>query len=128
MRLVTVLFLALFTIAASEAKVHHRAMRFTATATTIPGKTAKGTTTHEGIVAADPEVLPLGSRIRITKAGPYSGIYVVTDTGLKVVGRTIDIYMRDGVEAKQFGRRKVTVRVLSYGSNRKDGTETGELQ
>src|SRR5262245_14045832 len=50
-------------------------IRFTATASALHGITAKGTVTHEGTVAADPSVLPLGSRIRVSKAGPYSGEY-----------------------------------------------------
>ena len=33
------------------------------------GATAAGTVPHEGIVAADPAVLPLGSRIRVTADG-----------------------------------------------------------
>jgi rare lipoprotein A len=58
-------------------------MRFEATADSVEGITAKGTLTHDGIVAADPAVLPLGSVIRVSGAGPYSGTYVVTDTGFK---------------------------------------------
>ena len=98
-------------------------MRFEATANSVDGITHKGTVTHEGIVAADPTVLPMGSRIRVTGAGPYSGIYVVTDTGGKVIGRHIDIFLNSHVEAKQFGKKMVTVRVLSYGDNKKDGHE-----
>src|SRR6185312_11055811 len=58
--------------------VRHPLRKFLATAESVPGVTAKGTLTHEGIVAADPIVLPLGSLIRVTGAGPYSGIYTVT--------------------------------------------------
>src|SRR5947208_1525704 len=74
-------------------------MRFEATAHSVEGTTAKGTVAHEGVVAADPAVLPLGSRIRVTGAGPYSGVYVVTDTGGKVNGRHIDLYLRNNAEA-----------------------------
>ncbi len=98
-------------------------MRFVATADSVSGITAKGTVPHEGIVAADPAVLPLGSRIRVSGAGPYSGTYVVTDTGSKVAGRTIDIYMRSRAEAKRFGRKTVTVQILSRGDNQVDGHE-----
>jgi 3D (Asp-Asp-Asp) domain-containing protein len=75
------------------------------------------------VVAADPTVLPLGTRIRVSGAGPYDGIYVVTDTGSKVTGRTIDLYLRSHAEAKRFGRKNVTVRILSRGDNKKDGVE-----
>jgi 3D (Asp-Asp-Asp) domain-containing protein len=97
--------------------------RFLATAHSVKGITAKGTLAHEGVVAADPAVLPLGSRIRVSRAGAYSGVYVVTDTGAKVEGRHIDIYLRNNAEAKRFGRKTVTVRVLTRGDNRKDGRE-----
>ena len=102
---------------------HSRPMRFEATANSVEGITNKGTVAHEGTVAADPAVLPMGSRIRVTGAGPYSGVYVVTDTGAKVNGRHIDLYLRSNAEAKQFGKKTVTIRVLSYGDNRKDGRE-----
>src|SRR6185437_15271256 len=87
-------------------------MQFVATAYSVSGITAKGTFTHEGIVAADPAVLPLGSLIQVTGAGFYSGVYAVTDTGSKVEGRKIDIHMPSTHEAKEFGRKAVTVRVL----------------
>ncbi len=90
-------------------------LTFRATAYSIEGRTTSGVPAREGIVAADPAVLPLGSRIRIHDAGPYSGEYVVSDTGTKVRGRGIDIYLRDDAEAKPFGRRRVKVEVLRYG-------------
>jgi len=98
-------------------------MRFQATANSVAGITAKGTVTHEGIVAADPAILPLGSQIRVSGAGPYSGVYRVTDTGPKVNGRHIDIHLTSAAEAKRFGKKMVIVRVLSYGDNQKDGRE-----
>jgi 3D (Asp-Asp-Asp) domain-containing protein len=68
--------------------------------------------TRRGIVAADPTVLPLGSRIRVHGAGAYSGVYRVTDTGPGVTGLEIDIFMPDGAEAKRFGRLRVHVEIL----------------
>jgi 3D (Asp-Asp-Asp) domain-containing protein len=90
-------------------------MRFQATATSLDGFTAKGSVAREGMVAADPAILPLGSRIRISGAGAYDGVYAVTDTGAKVDGRTIDVYVSSAAEAKKFGRKTVTVEVLSRG-------------
>lgn len=101
----------------------HPMMKFVATAESVSGVTAKGTLTHEGIVAADPAVVPLGSLIRVTGAGTYSGIYSVTDTGPKVQGRHIDIYMDDVHEAKVFGRQTVYVRIILRGNNEKDHKE-----
>ena len=89
-----------------------RLLDFEATAYSITGTTASGMQTRRGIVAADPKVLPLGTRIRVQDAGSYSGDYTVTDTGPAVKGNEIDIYMPDGQEAKNFGRRKVRVEIL----------------
>jgi 3D (Asp-Asp-Asp) domain-containing protein len=80
--------------------------------------TADGTAAHEGVAAADPAVLPLNSRIRVTGAGPYSGVYDVRDTGDKVVGRRIDLCVPTTTAARRFGKKAVTVRVLKIGDNK----------
>jgi rare lipoprotein A len=85
--------------------------------------TASGTIAHEGIVAADPVVLPLGSKIRVTNAGPYSGIYTVTDTGSKINGLHIDIFIPSNVAAKEFGTKAVNVQVLERGLGPKDARD-----
>ena len=89
-----------------------RLLEFEATAYSVTGTTASGKETRRGIVAADPTILPLGSRIRVHGAGAYSGVYVVADTGFGVNGRELDIFIPDGAEAKRFGRRRVQVEVL----------------
>jgi 3D (Asp-Asp-Asp) domain-containing protein len=90
-------------------------MRVSVTAHSQEGLTASGAIARRGSVAADPRILPLGSRIRILGAGPYSGVYTVNDTGRAVKGREIDIYMPTAAEAKKFGRKRLTIIVLSYG-------------
>ncbi len=100
---------------ASAADAQPSLLRFEATAYTQPGVTASGTATHEGIVAADPDVLPLGSRIRVRGTGGHDGVYVVRDTGPKIQGRKLDLYIADDAEAKAFGRKQVKVQVLRRG-------------
>ena len=95
-----------------------RTMTFVATAHSQKGRTASGATSHVGTVAADPAVLPLGSRIHVTGAGGYSGEYTVEDTGALVKGRHIDIYMPTEAEAKKFGKRRVSVQVLQRGGGK----------
>ena len=85
---------------------------YSATAYSTRGETASGEETHRHTVAADPALLPLGSRIRISQAGRYSGDYEVADTGQKIKGRKIDIFIPNTAEAKQFGKRNVRVKVL----------------
>jgi 3D (Asp-Asp-Asp) domain-containing protein len=90
-----------------------RESSFTATAYCTGKVTATGTTPTDKTVAADPAVLPMGSRIRLTGlAERYDGIYVVRDTGSSVRGRRIDLYIRDCREAVRFGRRSVRVSIL----------------
>jgi 3D (Asp-Asp-Asp) domain-containing protein len=84
---------------------------FTATAYCLKGRTALGHGVRRGIIAADPRVLRLGSRINLG-AGAYSGEYLVSDTGGAVKGRKIDIWMPSCAEARRFGRRTVTINPL----------------
>lgn len=87
---------------------------FEATAYCDFGITHSGLLARRGMVAADPQVLPIGSIIQI-RAGDYSGIYTVMDTGGVVKGHLIDIYMPDHEEAIQFGRQKIKIQVLRRG-------------
>jgi 3D (Asp-Asp-Asp) domain-containing protein len=106
------LTLSFVSLLAAKKRKPARAMTFSATAHSVEGETAAGTVSRPGTAAADPAVLPLGTRIRVLGAGKYSGVYTIEDTGAKVKGREIDIYMRTGAEAKQFGKRPVRVIVL----------------
>jgi 3D (Asp-Asp-Asp) domain-containing protein len=90
---------------------------YTATAYSLLGKTASGRRVSKGLIAADPSVLPLGTRVRLD-AGAYSGEYLVADTGGAVRGKRIDIWTPSGREAMRFGRRMVKLTVLSYGPKR----------
>ncbi len=81
---------------------------FSATAYCLKGRTASGSGVRRGIVAADPRVLPLGTRINLN-AGSYSGSYVVADTGGAIKGRKLDIWVASCSEARRFGRRTVKV-------------------
>src|SRR6266516_1140695 len=91
---------------------------YMATAYCLRGRTASGKMVARGLIAADPLVLPLGSRVRLD-AGSYSGEYLVADTGGAVRGRHIDIWTASAREAMTFGRRSVKLTVLSYGAARK---------
>jgi 3D (Asp-Asp-Asp) domain-containing protein len=86
---------------------------YSATAYSLRGRTASGQFVTRGLIAADPRVLPLGTRVRL-EAGPWSGEYLVADTGGAIRGRKIDIWTPSTREAMQFGRRPVKVTVLSF--------------
>ena len=81
------------------------------------GETASGAYTRRGIVAADPRLLPLGTRIRVQGLGsPFDGIYDVEDTGRLIKGRELDLFMRDCRQAKVFGRQHARISVLRVGT------------
>ena len=86
---------------------------YVATAYSLRGKTASGRMVSRGLIAADPRVLPLGSRVRLDHPG-YSGEYIVADTGGMIRGKRIDIWTPSSSEAMRFGRRNVKLTVLSY--------------
>ena len=91
---------------------------FTATAYCQGTKTADGTKVRQGIVAADPAVLPLGSVIRVRGLPDgFDGVYTVRDTGSKVRGRQIDLYMNNCREAVSFGRRRARVTLVQKTSS-----------
>jgi 3D (Asp-Asp-Asp) domain-containing protein len=93
------------------------ATSYVATAYSLRGRTASGRMVSRGLIAADPRVLPLGSRVKLEVAG-YHGEYVVADTGGMIKGKRIDIWTPSSREAMRFGRRRVKLTVLSYGSRR----------
>jgi 3D (Asp-Asp-Asp) domain-containing protein len=102
-----------------------RQLRFSATAYCKGTTTASGVNVRTGIAAADPDLLPVGSVIHVERvAEKYSGIYTVMDTGPKVQGRQIDIYMWSCHEALDFGRRSIQVTVLRLGWNPRASTPT----
>jgi len=90
---------------------------YVATAYSLRGRTASGRMVSRGLIAADPRVLPLGSRVRLEHPG-YSGEYLVADTGGAIRGRHIDIWTPSTSEAMRFGKRTVKLTVLSYGNKR----------
>lgn len=85
--------------------------------------TASGTVPHEGIAAADPAILPLGSRVRVTNAGVWSGVYVITDTGTRIQGPHIDLFIASAAEARRFGKRLVYVQTLQTGAGKADARD-----
>ena len=93
-------------------------LRFTSTAYCKGTTTASGAAVRSGIAAADPDLLPVGSVIQIDNLGAkYNGIYTVMDTGPKVQGRHIDLYIWSCYEALSFGRRPISLNVLRLGWN-----------
>ena len=81
---------------------------FSASAYCLSGRTAMGHGVRRGLIAADPRILKLGSKVYVS-AGPWSGTYLVSDTGGAIKGKKIDIWVPNCSEARRFGRRSVEV-------------------
>jgi 3D (Asp-Asp-Asp) domain-containing protein len=77
----------------------------TATAYTLQGTTATGAPVGYGVVAVDPSVIPLGTRMTI----PGYGEGVAADTGGAIQGAVIDLWFPTAAEAAAWGRRAVTI-------------------
>ena len=96
-------------------------VRMMASAYCDRGPTKSGVPAQSGVVAADVRRLPIGTRLRIIAPGqPYAGVYTVLDTGSKITGRDLDIFMPSCARARRFGKRPVQVRILTETTNRGD--------
>lgn len=78
------------------------------------GITASGTKARPGVVAVDPKVIPLGTKLYIESLDgtPDYGYAIAEDTGGAIKGNKIDLFMEDAKEVKAFGRRKVKVYII----------------
>ncbi len=90
------------------------AASFNATAYALRGRTSSGVYVRRGVIAADPRVIPMGSVVQISTPG-YSGVYTVHDTGGRIKGNIVDLWVDSPGEARVFGRRQVKVQVLRLG-------------
>lgn len=85
-----------------------RALTVSSSGYSLSGRTATGIPTGPGVVAVDPAVIPLGTRMSV----PGYGIGIAADTGGAVRGNTIDLWFPTNAEALQWGRRTVTITLL----------------
>jgi uncharacterized protein YabE (DUF348 family) len=84
-------------------------LTMTATAYASPGgRTASGLTAQKGVVAVDPNVIPLGTKLYI----PGYGYAVAADVGGDIKGNRIDLAFNSQEEAISYGRRTVTVYIV----------------
>ena len=78
-------------------------------------RTASGTTTHWGTVAADTRLYPFGTRLRIQGLGDT--VFVVEDTGSAVRGNVFDVWYPDVASARSSGPGTRQVTILGPGAN-----------
>ena len=79
-------------------------------------KTAYGLIPQYGVVAVDPKVIPLGTKLYIESAdGGKSWVYgycIAGDTGGAIKGNKVDLCYNTKAECRKFGRQQATVYVL----------------
>jgi 3D (Asp-Asp-Asp) domain-containing protein len=75
-------------------------------------KTHIGTKVRPGIIAVDPRVIPLGSKVYIEFEDGRGMYAVAEDTGGAIKGNRIDIVMSNREKAQDFGIQDVKVYVL----------------
>jgi 3D (Asp-Asp-Asp) domain-containing protein len=61
------------------------------------------------IIAVDPAVIPLGSKVYIEGYGNYTA----ADTGGAIKGRRIDVFMGTEANARSFGRQTLKLTILN---------------
>lgn len=83
-----------------------------ATSYALGGRTATGVdlgnNPNARVVAVDPHLIPLGSRVLI----PGYGVFTAADTGGNIKGKRIDIHFPSKSQSLQFGRRAITIKIL----------------
>ena len=83
-----------------------RQLTVSATCYDLPGRTATGMPVGPGVVAVDPSVIPLGTRMSV----PGYGNGVAADVGGGIKGNTIDLWMTPS-QCAAWGRRTVTITI-----------------
>ncbi|MDR3592834.1 MAG: 3D domain-containing protein [Negativicutes bacterium] len=76
-------------------------------------KTFLGTEVRSGVIAVDPSVIPLGSRVFIQYPDGHGEYAVAEDTGGTIKGNHIDIVRPTVAKAQDFGVQHVQVYVLT---------------
>ena len=84
-----------------------RQLTVSATCYDLSGRTATGLPVGPGIVAVDPSVIPLGTRMYI----PGYGNGVAADVGGGIKGNIIDLWYAAFAECATWGRRTVTITI-----------------
>lgn len=97
----------------TEPSRYNRTLTMTATAYTrfddgCGNYTSRGHLLRKGLVAVDPNVIPMGTRLYI----PGYGYAIADDIGGAIKGNKIDLAFESLSDAYQFGRQKITVYIL----------------
>jgi 3D (Asp-Asp-Asp) domain-containing protein len=93
------------TLISAPASGGGRTITVQSTGYSLGGRTSSGLPVGWGVVAVDPSIIPLGTRLTI----PGYGDGVAADTGSAVQGAVIDLWFPTLGQAMAWGRRTVTI-------------------
>jgi 3D (Asp-Asp-Asp) domain-containing protein len=94
-------------MAASSAEAPSYRLRVDAVGYSLPGRTVTGMSVAKGVVAVDPKVIPLRTRLFV----PGYGMAVAADVGTAIKGRIIDLWFPTTAQARDWGRKAVVITV-----------------
>lgn len=79
------------------------------------GITYTGMKAREGVIAVDPKVIPLGTKVyvEVPGAAPDYGFAIAADIGSAIKGNLIDLYFDTSDQVRKWGRRNVVVYILN---------------
>ena len=92
----------------------------------LKGTTRRGRWVRPGIVAADPRIFPLARYVEVFMGNKYLGRFLVDDTGVNVIGATLDIWTPSCSQAARFGRQ--SGRAVLVAKNEEHIPSLAELQ
>jgi len=78
------------------------------------GITFSGTKARPGVIAVDPRIIPLGTKVYIESLDYTAdyGFAIAEDTGSAIKGYRVDLFIGSNREALRYGRRNVRVYIL----------------
>lgn len=82
-------------------------LRVDAVAYHLPGRTASGVPVRKGVVAVDPKLIPLGTKLFV----PGYGVGIAADVGVAIKGRIIDLWMPSDAAARKWGRKTLVITI-----------------
>src|SRR6476620_3488082 len=79
----------------------------------LRGTTRRGRYVRPGIIAADPRFFPLSRYVELYVGRKYYGRFLVDDTGRKIKGNHIDVWLPSCSDSRKFGARRGTAVLLA---------------
>lgn len=97
-----------------SSKIEYEEMTVSATAYSGDGITSTMIKPKWGVIAVDPRVIPYGSIVYIPYFDKY---FVAEDCGGGIKGKKIDIFMDSEAKCRQWGVRKIKIKIVKGGKN-----------